>query len=262
VDGNGSQHNHLFSQANGELKTNAFLDHETHDTLSIRVRVTDKYNATLEVPLEVKVIDTFAPIVRTLTVETDANGSTTFRGEILTDGNSEITVVGLKVSDGLNFVNPMILPGTPNGSTGEFTVTVTGLTAGTRYYYRAYATNAEGTGHGARKRFVTPQATSSAPPPWWSTAGETDGGWRISPWLGAFLPFDNGWMLHADMGWLYAQPDGADGLWLWNETHGWLWTNAESFRYLYSANTSEWLYFLKQKDGRVHFYNYATGSVE
>ena len=261
VDGNGSQHNHLFTQVNGELKTNAFLDYESNATLSIRVRVTDKYNGTLEIPLEVKVIDTFAPIVRMLTVETDGNGSATFRCEILTDGNSEITVVGVKVSAGLNFVNPMILPGTLNGSTGEFTVTVTGLTPGERYFHRAYATNVEGTGHGARKRIVIPQATSPAPP-WWANTEEAAAGWRVLTWFGAFRPYDNGWIYHADLGWFYAQSDGADGLWIWNDAKGWLWTNPHSNRYLYRANTSEWLYFLKKKNGRAYFYNYATGSVE
>ena len=150
VDGNGSQHNHLFSQANGELKTNAFLDYEANATLSLRVRVTDKYNGTLEVPLKVEVIDTFAPIVRTLTVKADGNGSATFRGEILTDGNSDVTVVGMEVSEGLPFVNPIILFGHLDGLTDEFSATITTLEANKTYYYRIFATNAEGTG--ARNR--------------------------------------------------------------------------------------------------------------
>ncbi|MBT7740675.1 MAG: hypothetical protein HN727_02635, partial [Opitutae bacterium] len=89
-----------------------------------------------------------------------------------------------------------------------------------------------------------------------------EAGWRISSWFGAFLPYGNGWLYHADLGWLYAQSDGVDGLWLWSEDHGWLWTNPGSYRYLYRSSSSEWLYFLKSKDGRAYFYNYATGKVE
>src|SRR5690606_25434510 len=39
--------------------------------------------------------------------------------------------------------------------TGEFTVAVTGLTAATTYYYRAYATNGEGTSYGDEVSFTT-----------------------------------------------------------------------------------------------------------
>ena len=108
---------------------------------------------------------------------------------------------------------------------------------------------------------MTPGAASTALP-WWSTLSESEDGWYILPWFGTFLPFDNGWIYHTDLGWLYAQPDGAEGLWFWSEGQGWLWTNPDSYRYLYRASTSGWIYFLKSKDGRAYFYNYATGSVE
>ncbi|SVE54166.1 uncharacterized protein METZ01_LOCUS507020, partial [marine metagenome] len=79
---------------------------------------------------------------------------------------------------------------------------------------------------------------------------------------GAFLPYSSGWLYHADLGWLYAQPDGNDGLWLWMEGKGWLWTNPATYPYLFRHEGSTWLYFLKRKDGRAHFYNQATGNVE
>jgi hypothetical protein len=65
-----------------------------------------------------------------------------------------------------------------------------------------------------------------------------------------------------ELGWIYAQDDGHGGVWLWHESQGWLWTNPNSYRYLYQADTSHWLYFLKRKDGQARFYNYATGKVE
>jgi hypothetical protein len=58
ADGNGSIHNHLFQMdANGTLKTAAALDHEANASLTIRVRVTDERNGTLEKPFTVVVLD-------------------------------------------------------------------------------------------------------------------------------------------------------------------------------------------------------------
>jgi gliding motility-associated-like protein len=49
---------------------------------------------------------------------------------------------------------------THNGTgTGTFTSNMTGLIAGTTYYYRAYATNSAGTGYGTEYSFTTPAAT-------------------------------------------------------------------------------------------------------
>ena len=131
---------------------------------------------------------------------------------------------------------------------------------GKRFYYRAYAINAKGTNFGSPKRFVVPEP--ALPAAWWASAEEAAAGWRVSSWCGAFRPYENGWIFHADLGWLYVQPDGVDGLWVWSKGKGWLWTNPGSYRYLYQAGSHQWLYFLKLKDGQPRFYNHATGTVE
>jgi hypothetical protein len=41
-----------------------------------------------------------------------------------------------------------------------------------------------------------------------------------------------------------------------------MWTQQGVFPYLYRSSSSEWIYFLKRKDGQAYFYNYATGLVE
>jgi len=58
ADGNGSQHNSLFSlDANGSLRTAAILDHEANATLSIRLKVTDDHNASLEKQFAISVLN-------------------------------------------------------------------------------------------------------------------------------------------------------------------------------------------------------------
>ncbi len=44
---------------------------------------------------------------------------------------------------------------TTTGTTGAFTVDLTSLTPGTKYYVRAYAVNSEGTGYGSEVSFTT-----------------------------------------------------------------------------------------------------------
>ena len=56
ADGNGSQQNSLFSlDVNGSLRTAAILDHEVHPNLSIRVKVTDDHNASMEKMISISV---------------------------------------------------------------------------------------------------------------------------------------------------------------------------------------------------------------
>ena len=49
---------------------------------------------------------------------------------------------------------------TDGSGTGTFTSSITGLTAGTKYYVRAYATNSAGTAYGGQKYFTTQQSIS------------------------------------------------------------------------------------------------------
>ena len=205
---------------------------------------------------------TYRPIARTLRAETDAAGRLTLSGVVLTDGGATVTEVGFILSNSL-FAGPdspgaIIVGGTLSGDV--FTASAAMPDLGKRFYYRAYATNAKGTNFGSPKRFVVPEP--AVPPAWWASTEEATAGWRVSSWFGAFRPYENGWIFHADLGWLYVQPDGVDGLWVWSEGKGWLWTNPGSYRYLYQAATHRWLYFLKLKDGQPRFYNHATNTVE
>jgi len=212
----------------------------------------------MEAVLAISATNASAPIVRTLPPAVDGNGTITFGGTVLTDGDSPVLEVGVLTSDNLKFEDAVSLVA---AQSANFTVQASALLAGSRYYVRAFATNAEGTTLGAIKRFHTQEAAST-PAPWWNDANETAGGWRQSDWFGTFVPYDNGWLYHADLGWLYAIDDGSSGLWLWKKNLGWLWTTPGAFPHLYRNQTQTWLYFLATKEGQPYFYNYTTGDVE
>ena len=88
-------------------------------------------------------------VVSSITGTTAASG-----GNVTSDGGSSVTARGVcwRTSTG-----PTIADGkTENGTgTGAFTSIMTGLTQGTTYYMRAYATSSVGTGYGSERIFVT-----------------------------------------------------------------------------------------------------------
>jgi hypothetical protein len=240
-----------------------FVDHnesfvDTNGTIPDANATVPEHNETIVPPAA----PTYRPIARTLRAETDAEGRLKLNGIVLTNGGVTVTEVGFILSKslfaGLNSPGVVRVEGALSGD--AFTASTAIPDLGKRFYYRAYATNAKGTSLGSPKRFVVPEP--ALPAAWWASAEEATAGWRVSQWFGPFRPYGNGWIFHADLGWLYVQPDGVDGLWVWSKGKGWLWTNPGSYRYLYQADTHRWLYFLKLKDGQARFYNHATGTVE
>ena len=74
-----------------------------------------------------------------------------------------ITAYGIEYSTTNNFPNGSgtQVPSTNINGSGNYTSDVTGLTAATTYYYKAYATNAQGTTYGVQESFTT--GTASTP---------------------------------------------------------------------------------------------------
>ena len=80
--------------------------------------------------------------------------SATCSGEVVNDGGSSVTARGVCWST--EHVTTITNNHTSNGTgIGEFTSNITGLTPGTTYYVRAYATNSEGTSYGEEVSFTT-----------------------------------------------------------------------------------------------------------
>lgn len=98
------------------------------------------------------------PTVTTNTVNSITTNSASGGGNVTSDGGCEVTANGVCWSTSPN-------PTTANSHTidgsglGAFSSSLTGLTCGTTYYVRSYATNSSGTAYGNQVSFMT---TSSA----------------------------------------------------------------------------------------------------
>ncbi len=100
---------------------------------------------------------TLAPTTATVTttsVSSITSTSATCGGNVTDDGGATVTARGVcwSTSENPTVENAHITDGT---GTGSFTSSITGLTAGTTYYVRAYATNSEGTAYGEQISFTT-----------------------------------------------------------------------------------------------------------
>jgi hypothetical protein len=62
--------------------------------------------------------------------------------------------------------------------------------------------------------------------------------------------------MHSELGWLYPSPTRDFGIWFWKEELNWLWTNYETFPFLYSIDEGSWLYFYGEQSDQRLFYSY------
>jgi trimeric autotransporter adhesin len=96
-----------------------------------------------------------APTITTVTSSAVTATTATAAGNITTIGCAPITAYGIEYSTATGFPNGT---GTQVASTNlsgaNFTSTITGLTPNTKYYYKAYATNINGTSYGAQLSFT------------------------------------------------------------------------------------------------------------
>lgn len=91
------------------------------------------------------------PTVTTAALTDITSTSVTSGGNVTNDGGAAVTAKGVcwSTSTAPTIANSKTTNGT---GTGSFTSSVTGLTAGTTYYIRAYATNSVGTAYGEEYR--------------------------------------------------------------------------------------------------------------
>lgn len=97
-----------------------------------------------------------APMVTTSEVSNITQTTAKGGGNVTNDGGASVTERGICWS---TEHNPTISNSHTNSGTGtgEFNCNMSGLTAGTTYYVRAYAKNSQGTSYGAEVSFITEQ---------------------------------------------------------------------------------------------------------
>ena len=246
---------------NGSLRSNATFDYETNATHSIRVRTTDEFNATFEKNLTVKVKDAFVPGVSTLSASVVTTSAATLSGKIIDAGHGlGVTARGFvfSTSPDPSVGDAGVTEVSAGSGSGDFNASASNLTPGKRYYYRAYATNAEGTGYGTSEWFDANRTSDPAVPSWAGASAVTGTtSWWSSPWFGTFATTANtDWIHHERFGWLYVVSDVSDGVWLWHEGLGWYWTSSVLYPYLYLQNGA-WHYFSGEVEGRLFLYRYS-----
>lgn len=94
------------------------------------------------------------PTVNTFFVKNITETSGKVTSGILKDGGGKITARGVcwSIAENPSITGNKTIDGT---GTGEFSSTIAGLTIGTRYFVRAYATNSKGTAYGEQQVFGT-----------------------------------------------------------------------------------------------------------
>jgi hypothetical protein len=102
------------------------------------------------------------PTVTTISITSITTTTAAGGGNVTSDGGASVTARGVCWSTSSNPVtsNSHTSDGT---STGTFSSSITGLTAGTAYYVRAYATNNIGTSYGSNVQFTSAVLTSAHP---------------------------------------------------------------------------------------------------
>ncbi len=112
------------------------------------------------------------PTVTTTAISNITENSATSGGTVTATGGAAITAQGVCWS---TTANPTISNSfTTSGTTTPFTSNLTGLTASTTYYVRAYATNSAGTSYGSQISFTT----SAAIPP--ALANQASFSWSLN----------------------------------------------------------------------------------
>ena len=103
-----------------------------------------------------------APTVTTQAVTSILATTATGNGNITDDGGNTPSAWGTCLATTANpDTGDTVDAGSGAGAEGAFTTSITGLTAGTKYHVRAYATNTGGTSYGADVTFITPISISA-----------------------------------------------------------------------------------------------------
>ena len=204
----------------GTLQSAEVFNYESKSSYALIIRTMDEFGGSLDQNFTIEILDAFHAIIDTGAIVEVGDSFVSLSGEVLDPGG----LAGVGQRGFLVSTMPEPIYGdwesiqTQAGSgVGTFNAQVNGLKSGTQYYATAYVVGYEGISYGASEKFST---TKAGQPLFITDAQKIEGslGWWSSSWLGEFYEVDhNGWLLHAQIGWLFAVPDATDGVWFWNE---------------------------------------------
>ncbi|WP_159800391.1 T9SS sorting signal type C domain-containing protein [Flavobacterium sp. MK4S-17] len=129
--------------------------------------------------ISVKSVKGSPPTVVTTTATNIALNTATSGGNVSSDGGAAVTARGVVWGTSQNPTTALTTKTTNGTGTGNFTSSLTNLAQNTTYYYRAYATNSEGTSYGTQYSFTTlalPTVTTVIPATDISINSATTGG--------------------------------------------------------------------------------------
>ena len=191
----------------------------------------------------------FRPLIDTLRPTELENGNILLEAEILSDGGLPILQGGFEISRHINFLEMLSYPASYNPDNKEFSYLLTPSNRKEYQYFRAFARNAIGLNYGVTRKLtgLTPSYSS------WEDAERMENGWINSSWFGTFIPFNNGWIYHSNLGWLFSQPDTSQGMWIWFGPENWLWTQRFVYPYFFKWENKEWIYLIHSDETENSF---------
>jgi hypothetical protein len=229
--------------------------YDTQSQITFNVTAFDQFDRNITDQITITVQrEPLLPIVQTIGHQINSNGVYTLTGKLLSKGGVPLSSLGFVINgDGFSF-NEELAANLNTAEGAEFSVSLGTRTVdgGNIYTFTTYAGNEKGLSFGAARKFTTEDTS------WTDGADDLDGGWK-SHWFGIFLPQPNGWSYHLDLGWAFISPDSDGGIWFWKDGRGWNWTKEGLWPFMWSNNTSDWMYMVKGSS-RVLIFDYSTDS--
>jgi uncharacterized protein (TIGR02145 family) len=127
-----------------------------------------------------------APTVTTTAITAITETSASSGGNVTSDGGASVTARGVCWSTNPNPTVALSTKTSNGGGTGTFTSSITGLTAGTTYHVRAYATNSVNTSYGVDRQFTTTSPSSNIHYISPSGSDQSGTGSLAAPWASLF----------------------------------------------------------------------------
>jgi hypothetical protein len=156
------QNNQLIAVSEADGSGNASVNYSIVEPGDLMLTIS-KHNCKPYSAILTMTCDGYPPSVNTQNAENITDSRANLRGEITTDNGEPVTESGFVYSESpdpvIGGTGVIQIENSPNVTMGSFSSGISGLTAETSYYYKAYAINANGTGYGNQAEFTTKSAT-------------------------------------------------------------------------------------------------------